>query len=245
MAAGPEAGGPNALGVSPPALTGPSQAQTEFNTKRAGDIADYSKSLDDRVTNEAVLRRNVAEGIEAARQTQMGGGAETYMKLGQAMQAIGVKNSTVDKWVGGSEAALQVGDKLALQNSMAQLKAQLTGVGGSRLNAQEFVAYLNKNPGITTDPRAAATIFNIWNKFYDRDKAEQQAFDAFQSGDPTGDKTLDKLSKGKDIKSWPALWNQSDYMKSFAPGGLIDTSGMKGTTAVPAHIQSLLDKYRK
>jgi len=237
------------------ALVGPDQSTSQYNTKRADDIVDYEKSIDDRVGNGATLRKNISATIQAAGQAQMGGGAEAYTKLGSALQAIGVSNPTVDKWANGSLAASQVINKVALQNSMSQLKQQLTGVGGSRLNAQEFVAYLNENPNLTTDPRAAAEVFNLWNQFYDRDKAEQRAFDAYKSGKPTGDPTLDQLAYGgndlspgekPDIKRWPALWNQSDYMTKFAPGGAIDTSGMKGLPLQhPADIQQLLQRYGK
>lgn len=226
----PVARPPNAQTPAPNgAIIGPTQTQSQYNTKRTDDIADYQKSLDDRVQNGSTLRKNIDETIQAATQAQMGGGAEAYTKLGSALQAIGVKNPTVDKWANGSLAASQVIDKVALQNSMSQLKQQLTGVGGSRLNAQEFVAYLNKNPNLTTDPRAATQIFQLWNQFYDRDKTEQVAFDKFKQGKPTGDQSLDQATAGNpDIKRWPALWNQSDYMAKFAPGGHIDTSGVRG-----------------
>lgn len=243
---------------SGPALVGPTQTSGQYNTKRADDIVDYEKSLDDRVGNGATLRRNIGETIEAAKTAQMGGGAEAYTKLGSALQAIGVKNGTVDKWANGSLASSQVIDKVALQNSMSQLKQQLTGVGGSRLNAQEFVAYLNKNPNLTTDPRAAVQVFNLWQQFYDRDKQEQSAFDKFKQGKPTGDAALDHQaydtndlqaeangSGGKpDIKRWPALWNQSDYMRGFAPGGPIPSAGVKGIPqGVPSDIAAIMAKH--
>lgn len=251
-------GVPGGHNLAPPGtLIGPSQTDSQYNNKRTDDVVDYEKSLDDRVNNGATLRKNIDATIQAASQAQMGGGAEAYTKLGSALQAIGVKNPTVDKWANGSLAASQVIDKVALQNSMSQLKQQLTGVGGSRLNAQEFVAYLNKNPNLTTDPRAAAEIFNLWNQFYDRDKTEQKMFDKFKRGNATGDRALDQLTEngndlsgpgaGKpDIKRWPALWNQSDFMTKFAPGGVIDTSAVKGTKAdIPADIAAILAKHGK
>lgn len=239
------------------ALVGPDQSTSQYNTKRTDDIVDYEKSLDDRVGNGATLRKNIGATIDAAKQATMGGGAETYSRLGSLLQAIGVKNQTVDKWANGSLAASQVIDKVALQNSMSQLKQQLTGVGGSRLNAQEFVAYLNKNPNLTTDPRAAAEVFNLWQKFYDRDKMEQQAFDRFKAGKPTGDPALDHAiydsndlkamadgQKAGDIKRWPALWNQSDFMTKFAPSGEIDTTGVKGLPkGIPKDIADIMKKH--
>lgn len=251
-------GGGNGLGGgrgSPAGMIGPTQTEGQYNTKRTDDLVEYEKSLDDRVGNGATLRKNIGETIEAAKRASMGGGAEAYMKLGSTLQALGVKTPTVDKWANGSLAASQVVDKIALQNSMSQLKQQLTGVGGSRLNAQEFVAYLNKNPNLTTDPRAAMEIFQLWNQFYDRDKKEQQAYDQFKRGNRTGDSTIDKevfdrndLSSpeaGKpDLKRWPALWANSDYMQKFAPGGDIPTAGVKGMpAAVPKDIADLLKKH--
>lgn len=238
---GTSAGGGNAL-------TGPSMVQTGYNEHRGPDVADYEKSLDDRVNNGATLRKNVGEVVDAMKTATTGGGAQAYAKMGQALQALGVKNETVDKWANGSLAASQVVDKIALQNSMAQLKQQLTGVGGSRLNAQEFVAYLNKNPNLLTDPRAALQIFNLWNQFYDRDKTEQAMFDKFKAGEPTGDKSLDKIAgKNRDPGRWPALWNQSDYMSSFAPGGEISSAGVKGLggSGFSKEDQALLDRYLK
>lgn len=255
---GPSAQNGNAL--SPPipptartpsnALIGPSQTQTTYNQDRTKDIADYEKNLDDRVNNGSQLRKNVGEVVGAMHDATTGGGAETYAKLGSALQAIGVKNPTVDKWANGSLAASQVIDKVALQDSMSQLKQQLTGVGGSRLNAQEFVAYLNKNPNLVTDPRAAVQVFNLWQQFYDRDKTEQAMFDKFKSGNATGDQALDHAASngsdpllGKpDLKRWPALWNQSDYMQKFAPGGEISSAGVKGVDH-PKDISDLMKKY--
>jgi hypothetical protein len=247
-------GGGNPLAMQVPGagsdgtvLAGPTQAQAEYNTGRTKDIIDHEKNLDDNVKNGAQLRKNVSEVVDAMKSATTGGGAETYTKLGSLLQAIGVKNETVDKWANGSLAKSQVIDKVALQNSMSQLKQQLTGVGGSRLNAQEFVAYLNKNPNLTTDPRAALEVFNLWQKFYDRDKVEQQMLDKFKAGKPTGDKGIDSASPGQELTRWPALFQQSDYMKDFAPGGPISSEGVKGMDSgkiSDSHKAALLEKYK-
>lgn len=229
LSLGGPAGGSGGLSITPLASS-PTKSQGEYMTHRGADAADYEKNVDDRVLNGQSLRKNVGEIVGAMKDASTGGGAETYMKIGQALQAIGVKNSTVDKWANGSNAASTVIDKVSLQDSMSQLKQQLTGVGGSRLNAQEFVAYLNKNPGLTTDPRAAMQVFNLWNQFYDRDRAEQDMLDLAKQGKPTGDKILDSKLDGKpvDMGRWPGLFASSQYMKDFAPGGPISAAGVKG-----------------
>ncbi len=244
----PQPAAPNALSPARGALIGPDLTTREYSNKRTDDVIDYEKNLDDRVNNGSNLRKNMGETIQAAKKAAMGGGAETYAKLGSMLQAMGVKTETADKWANGSLSSSQVIDKVALNNSMQQLKQQLTGVGGSRLNAQEFVAYMNKNPNLTTDPRAVAEMFQLWNEFYDRDMAEQKAFDQFKRGKPTGDAVIDEaLGDGKpDIKRWPGLWNQSNYMRGFAPGGKLDTTGMKGLNVEhPADIQEILKRYPK
>ncbi len=209
----------NSLGGSRPAaqppLTGLSRQQQKYTDQRMEALGKYEENLDDRVLTGGTFRRNIDEILSAAKQAQTGGGAETFMKLGQALQALGVSNSTVDKVANGSLASSQVIDKASLTNTMNQLKQQLTGIGGSRINQQEFVAQLSKNPNLATDPRAIVQVFNLWNDFYNRDVAEQQALDQYKNS-------------GGDVSRWPAQWAQSDYMKKFAPGGQITGEGVKG-----------------
>lgn len=230
-------GGGNGLPIkqptTAPAAPGKGSFQAgpdEYFKGRAKDMNDYEKNLDDRVLNGSQMAKNVDELVGTMKDVTIGGGADSYQKLGQGLQAFGVSNDTVDKWANGSLAKSEVIDKVSLNNAMSQLKQQLTGVGGSRLAVQEFVAYLNKNPGLTTDPRAAIQVFNLWKQYYDRDVKEQDSFDKFKLGQPTGDKSLDAYAGGsKDITRWPAVWNHSDFMKSFAPGGPVNATGVRGT----------------
>lgn len=202
-----------------PMPEGPSQTQSAYNEGRGKDVAGYEKELDNAVVGNQVGRKNAQEVIDAAHQAQVGGGAETFMKLGQALQSIGVNNDTVDKWANGSQAASQVIDKISLGNAMTSLRQQLPP--GSRANMQEFVAYLNKNPNLTTDPRAMVQIFNYWNSIYDRDLTEQKSLDQYKAG-------------GGDISRWPATWAQSDFMKSWAPSTPFSAEGVKGIGATPS-----------
>lgn len=226
----------NALGGSRPAsqlpLTGLTRQQQKYTDQRMEALGKYEEGLDDRVVTGGTFRRNIDEILSAAKQAQTGGGAETFMKLGQALQALGVSNSTVDKVANGSLASSQVIDKASLTNTMNQLKQQLTGIGGSRINQQEFVAQLSKNPNLATDPRAIVQVFNLWNDFYNRDVAEQQALDKYKNS-------------GGDVSRWPAEWSQSDYMKKFAPGGTISGEGVKGASpAKPSETKLAPAGYR-
>ena len=225
-AAGPKIP-PGAIGARTPTLT-----EGEYAPTRTKHVADYEKDLDDRVNTGGTFRRNMDEIIGAAKQAQAGGGAETYAKLGAALQAFGVDNDVVNKMANGSLAASQVIDKASLSNTMNQLKQQLTGIGGSRINQQEFVAQLSKNPNLSTDPNAIVQVFNLWNDFYKRDKAEQTALDAYKE-------------KGGDIKRWPQVWNNSEFMKGFAPGTSISGEGVKGITKPAGGERPPLDSFLK
>jgi hypothetical protein len=209
----------NSLGAvrppSQPPLTGLTRQQQKYTDQRMDAMGKYEENLDDRVLTGGTFRRNMDEIISAAKEAQTGGGADAFMKMGQLLQAIGFNNVTVDKIANGSLKASQVIDKASLTNTMNQLKQQLTGIGGSRINQQEFVAQLSKNPNLATDPRAIVQVFNLWNDFYNRDVAEQKALDQYKNS-------------GGDISRWPSQWMQSDFMKSFAPGTPITGEGVKG-----------------
>jgi hypothetical protein len=206
----------NALGAR--SLTGPTMSQKTYTESRVKDMADYEKNLEDRVSTASASRHNFQEVIDAAKDVELGPGAETKMRLGQLLKTIGVTgegNKVVEGLVKGV-APLQEADKILFANTMNQLKLQLTGVGGSRINQQEFVQSLSKNPSIITDPKALVKVFNLWNQFYDRDRAEQDALDEYKT-------------KGGDITRWPKVWAQSEFMKKFAPGGSISGKDVKGT----------------
>lgn len=203
------------LGQAP--LAGPTIAQKGYTEGRVKDMTEYEKGLDDRVNTASAARRNFQDVIDAAKEVQLGPGAETMMHLGEMLKAIGVKGEAegIVKQLTEGVAPLQKADKILFANTMNQLKLQLTGVGGSRINQQEFVQSLSKNPSIITDPEALVKVFNLWNDFYDRDRAEQAALDEFKS-------------KGGDITKWPKVWANSDFMRKFAPGGKMETAGVKG-----------------
>lgn len=203
--------------TSAPGLGLPLEAQKQIE-QRQGKMGDYEAKLDTDVNTSNIFAKNMQEMADMAKTVTLGGGAENYKRLGQALQAFGVKNDTVDKWANGSLAASQVVDKVSLDNVMLRAKQMLEGIGGSRFNMQEFVQLLEKNPNITTDPRAIQEIFGLWNKYNSRYQTEQKALDAYKQ-------------LGGDIGRWPAVWQGSKFMKDFTPTE-IDMEGMRGTTGV-------------
>jgi hypothetical protein len=202
-----------------PAATQPGTSPTygtqlPYATKRSGDMATYEKTLDTDVDNGATLYRNMNEIYDNAKKAQIGGGAGAWMALGKSLQAMGVNNDTVNRWANGDLAASQVMDKLALQNATSVMRQQLEG--GGRYNMKEFVAFLNSNPNLTTDPHAMVEIFNLWNNYYQRDKAEQNSLNTA------------KKQPGFDINTWPNQWQNSSYMQKFSPGVPFTGEGVLG-----------------
>jgi hypothetical protein len=220
--AGPQPAGGGGLGqLSPPTLT---KSQEGYTTERGQKMSSYEENLDTSVLNNQLARRNMQEIVDAAHTAATGGGAETYMRLGQALQALGVSNKTVDAWANGSLAASQVIDKVSLGNAMSSLRQQIPP--GSRANITEFMAYLQKNPNISTDPRAMLQVFNYWNSIYDKDKAEQQALDKYKS-------------TGGDITRWPATWANSPYMQRWSPTTPFSGEGIRGVPQVPEALRGV------
>lgn len=222
-------------------------APSPYYVERVKDFGKYETALDDQILSGQQNSKNIDAIVEAASKAKMGGGAEAYLKLGQAMQAIGLDNDVINKWAAnGDIAASTVIDKLSLNNSMQQLRQQLQGVAGSRMNMQEFIAYMQKNPNLATDPEAAMQIFGLWKQAYDRSKTEQRMLDKYKSGKPTGDELIDKSSEGKaDLTRWPMLWAQSDYMNKYAPSKMPDTSKVKINTPTKPGDKPPIDSFFK
>lgn len=193
---------------------GPTPATTEYNVGRTKDFAAHEAALDDRVDAQAIQHRNATEILSAAKQAQTGGGADVYKKLGEVLQGFGVSNEVVDKWANGSLPASQVIDKVSLSNAWAQLRQSLEHMG--KINQTEFAETLSKNPNLLTDPRAIVQIFNLWNDYRTKDLAEQSSLDKY--------KTV-----GGDLRRWPTVWQNSDFMKKWAPTEPFSAEGVKGT----------------
>jgi hypothetical protein len=210
-AAAAAAPAPTQAGAQPGQVYG---AGLHYGTEREKDVADHEKILDDNVKAGADLYKNMDEIYGLAKKAHLGGGASAYLALGKALQAAGVHNPTVDAWANGSSMASEVIDKLSLNDAMGQMRTQLAGAG--RYNRNEFLAYMSKNPGIATDPRAMVEIFNMWTAYYQRDKAEQNALAAA------------KKEPGFDIGTWPQRWQDSGYMKNFASGAPFTGEGVLG-----------------
>jgi len=179
---------------------------------RSEDMKEYEKELDTRVQDGANLYKNMDEVVSMAKRAYLGGGAGVRASLGKTLQAWGVNTPAVDSWANGDLPASQVADKLAVQDAVAQARLQI----GTIRNRNEFATYLNSNPSITTDPRAIIEIFNLWNQYYQKDKMEQNTLNAA------------KKEPGFDINTWPNRWQNSDFMKKFAPGEPFSGEGVWG-----------------
>lgn len=210
-------GGGATLTAPTPQLSGVGQTygtNLPYTASRSGDMAKYEKTLDTDVDNGATLYRNMSEIMDAAKKAHLGGGASAYAAFGKVLQAFGVNNDAVNRMANGDLAASQIADKLSLQNATSVMRQQLEG--GGRYNMKEFVAFINSNPNLTTDPQAMTEIFNLWNTYYQRDKAEQSALNTAK-GKP-----------GFDMNTWPQQWQNSDYMKKFATGEPFTGEGVWG-----------------
>lgn len=202
----------NALGLPAPARgpvgagTKPPLSEESYLTNRGKDMAEYQKSLDERVAVGTTIMQTVAEGKDALAQVRAGGGGTAYAQLAQLAQAFGAGNELVDKIANGNLAASQEFSKLMVNTTMGQIREQLQGIGGSRLSQMEFQSFQKNNPNLDTDPRAIDKIFNFWTRLYNRDTMEQGELN-------------NHLESGKGLSSWPATWQ-----KIMRERGIVGTS---------------------
>jgi hypothetical protein len=188
------AGGVGAPGATAQgAVQAPGMTQRTYLEARGKDMADYQKSLDERVSIGTTIMQTVSEAKDALSAVKAGGGGETYAKLAQFAQAFGASNELVDKIASGSLPASQEFSKLMVNTTMGQIREQLQGVGASRLSQMEFQSFTKNNPNLETDPRAIEKIFNFWTRLYNRDALEQQELGKHLGG-------------GEDLSGWPAKW---------------------------------------
>ena len=225
--AGPEAG---AGLLHPLGPVGPSQTETAYNTQRTDQMVKYQKSLDNRVSFGQQLSRNMAEMVDAAKTAQTGPGGEGWQKLAQIAGALGAPSELVDKLANGSLVGSTIVDKQALFNAMQQVRSQFE-VEGRGPTEKELFETLEKTPGLSTDPRAMLKIFNLWQDFYRKDQAEQGALGAYTKA-------------GGDIKDWPRVWANSDFMKHFAPSTDFTGEGVKGVPQAAAATYNSLDELK-
>lgn len=189
---GTSATGVNAAG----GVSGPGMAQQQFMTDRGKQMAQYATELDDAVKNGNVLMQTIQEAREAQQNFKAGGGASVYAHIAQVAQAFGAPNDLVDRIANGDLSASQEFGKIANNFVMGQLRQSLQGIGGSRINQQEFAAFTKNNPNLETDPRAIDKIFQFWSRQHNYNVAEQQSL-------------AEHLKQPNfDITTWPAQWQK-------------------------------------
>jgi len=187
----------------------------EYATNTAKNMADYEKSLNDRVSAGGDLMMRIAESRDTLQKFQAGGGTEFRTDLAKIAQGFGAPQKMVDKIAGGDLSAAQEFQKLAATQAMETLKQSL-GQGG-RITQAEFKVFQHNNPNLDTDPNAIEKVYNFATKVYERDKAEQDALNQYKS------------SPNADISSFPNWWaTQSQKLGYVEPKQV--TGEAKGTS---------------
>lgn len=176
--------------------------RSKFEGGRATNMVEYEKGLNSRVTEGSNLNMRMQQSIEALDKFRAGGGAETYQKLAQVAQGLGMPSDVVNGLMGGGPGALaasQVFNKLAAQEAMETLKQSMGGAG--RIAQAEFKVFQQNNPNISTDPDAIRKIFDFNTRVYNSDLAEQNAFG--------------KFVKTNNPAEFPAYWAQQSAKQGF------------------------------
>lgn len=215
-------GGNAALTAAVAPVQGLPPAQEAYLKDRGTKMAQYQTELDDSVKTGNNLMQTIQEAKEAQQNFKPGGGAGTYAHIAQIAQAFGAPNEMVDKIANGDLSASQEFGKIANNFVMGQLRQSLQGVGGSRINQQEFEAFTKNNPNLETDPRAIDKIFNYWSRQHNYNVAEQEAMNEY-------------LQKpGADITRWPAEWQKIAKSKGMVNTSVPEAGGQRPAASGPA-----------
>jgi hypothetical protein len=210
----PSPTGPSA-GTPPGGIAGPTLDQQQYLSDRGKQMAQYQTELDDSVKTGNSLMQTIQEAKEARDSFKPGGGAAGYARAAQIAQAFGAPNDLVDKIANGNLAASQEFGKIANNFVMGQLRQSLQGIGGSRINQQEFEAFTKNNPNLDTDPRAIDKIFQFWSRQHNYNIAEQSALAEAQS------------RPGFNMLTWPAQWQKIAQAKGMVNVGTTEAGGQR------------------
>lgn len=228
--AGQAAGGNSLTGTSATdangagGVSGPGMAQQQFMTDRGKQMAQYATELDDAVKNGNVLMQTIQEAREAQQNFKAGGGASVYAHIAQVAQAFGAPNELVDRIANGDLSASQEFSKIANNFVMGQLRQSLQGIGGSRINQQEFAAFTKNNPNLETDPRAIDKIFQFWSRQHNYNVAEQQSL-------------AEHLKQPNfDITTWPAQWQKIAQAQHMVNMSTQEAGGQRPTAAAASQV---------
>jgi hypothetical protein len=174
---------------------------------RLEEFPKYQQGVYAQGTKANELEQIMQEFEKAQAGMKTGGGAATFMRLGQALQQFGFSNATVDKMANGSLSSSQEVDKLGMQFAMSMLKRDLMGTGAEggagRILQTEVMSYMEKNPNLATDPRTIAKIFQFIRSQNDvslnRSKFLQMADSNWKNHGTTGTPSMSSIT---DFEPW-------------------------------------------
>ena len=209
-AAGPPSAAPPAGQGGPPGVPmGLSPAAQQYQTGAGQEAAAYKADIDTRTNAGANLVMRMGESLKALSEYHPGAAAPIRSQLAQDAQKWGAPQPLVDKINGGNLGATQEYQKLAVQQATEALKQAL---GSNRIAVMEFDQFQKSNPNLSTDPRAIQKMYQFATKVYQKDAAEQQAFQGYSSA-------------GGDVTQFPAYW-QNQMVKR----GMIDPAAITQAT---------------
>lgn len=177
--------------VGPP--KGVEDAQSEVLTK-------FAPALQERVSVANQLKLLMQQAQEETRNFKQGGGTDTYIKMAQLAQALGVKDEAVDKLANGDIASGQAANKLFMQVG-SLIASQLIRAGGGRMTQTEWGKTLSEGaPNIDMDPRAISKILAAMRETVHYTNMENQAYNAKYQAYRGGQ---------YDIGQFPSDWQQT------------------------------------
>jgi hypothetical protein len=196
-------------------IVGPTSTQTGYLAARGTDMADYQKSLDDRVKMGQQIMQTVQPAWEAIQDLkksgQSPGGLQTArMAIAQLAQGLGAAPDVVDKI--SKLGDTQEFSKLMVNTTMSQISQQLPSM--SKMAVSEYNSFTKNNPNLDTDPRAIEKIFNFWSGVQNTNRTEQTEMNAY-------------LDKGGDISKWPAKWQEIAEKKGLVSSNPTGSGGAK------------------
>ena len=223
---GGQGGGPQAVSPTPTAL-GP--GRQNYLQGAGTHMADFENDLTQRVQSGAALSQRLSESLDALKQFKPGAQAPVRAAVAEFAQKLGAPQGLVDKIAQGDLGAMQEFNKLAVQQSTEALKQAL---GSNRIALIEFNTFQKANPNLGSDPRAIEKMYNFVTRVYQRDAAEQKAFNDYRQS-------------GQDILNFPAYWQQESQRQGWInPKGVVDsTGGQKTGPGSTGHKKSLTEIF--
>jgi hypothetical protein len=142
----PVGGGPKALGA--------------IHAGAAKQVAQMQMNFQDRTQAITKSLQNLNEFEQAAEAAKAKPGSESWKKIGDVLQAMGVPQENVDKIVGGDQAARQVAMNASMQFVLTQLNDNLKGSP----TGQEFVSISGTKHNINWTPTAIKAVVNFYKE---------------------------------------------------------------------------------